>query len=164
MMRFALILVLGIVFATSASARMYVWVSGQSGSVEMSGTPPAWYRSDLGGPRIQVFENGSLIDDTAIALSARHDEELRDAAFIEFEQRKQAEAIKRLERAARRERLRMEEADRLGEFRSEESEEFETAKAEADPEELPEELDQSMIDRLKNIINQWDSQPPEPQP
>ena len=158
MMRIVLIFTLGIVFAASASARMYVWVSPQSGSVEMSGTPPAWYRGELGGPRVQVFDNGNLLDDTAIAPSARHDEELREAAFEESEQRKQAEAIKRLERAARRERLKLAEADRLGEFQSEETQEIETAQA--NPDDPPESLDQNMIDRLKNIINQWDNPSP----
>ena len=83
-MRIAL-LVLGFVLAVSAQARMYVWVNPGSDSVEMSGTPPSWYRSEQGGPRIQVFDNGDLIDDTAIALSPWHDEELREAAFEEFE-------------------------------------------------------------------------------
>jgi len=43
-------------------------VSPTTGSVQLSGTPPAWYRSDVAGPRVQVFESGNLVDDTAIVV------------------------------------------------------------------------------------------------
>ena len=54
--------------AFSLSARMYVWKNPETGSVQASGTPPSWYRGEHGGPRVQVFVNGKLVDDTAITL------------------------------------------------------------------------------------------------
>ena len=61
-----------------------------------------------------------------------------------------------MERTARREQLRLDEAQRLEQFQTEEGEQLETA--DAMPDDVPEELDQTMIDRLKNIIQTWDSQ------
>ncbi len=64
-----------------AQARMYQWVSPNSGRTQISGKPPAWYRSGLTGPRVFVFENGRLVDDTARALSEAERAAMRDAAF-----------------------------------------------------------------------------------
>lgn len=142
-----------------ASARMYQWVNPASGRIELSGTPPAWYRTESGGPRVQVFENGQMVDDTAIALSASQSEKLREAAFEEFELRRQAERVKRLEKAARREAARRqargeEPADVASEPGTQEAE----TTAQSPVEELPDVLDQSTIDRLKDLIQDWDKQ------
>ena len=64
-----------------ASARMYQWRSTATGTTQLSGTPPAWYRSDARGPRIYVFENNLLVDDTGITVSAEQRETLRSKAF-----------------------------------------------------------------------------------
>ena len=37
--------------------------------MQLSGSPPAWYRSTSPGPRVYVFDNGRLIDDTAVTVS-----------------------------------------------------------------------------------------------
>jgi hypothetical protein len=71
-----------------AEARMYQWVSPQSGYTQFSGKPPAWYRSTSRGPRILVFENGKLIDDTAKPVSQSVRENLRARAFQEPEDTK----------------------------------------------------------------------------
>jgi hypothetical protein len=73
---------------TIAEARMYQWVSPQSGYTQFSGKPPAWYRSAGGGPRVQVFENGKLIDDTIRPVSRSVRESLRARAFQETEETK----------------------------------------------------------------------------
>lgn len=67
--------------AGPVAARMYQWTSPASGTPNLSGTPPAWYRAAYAGPRVRVFERGQLIDDTAIAVSDRQRLELRSAAF-----------------------------------------------------------------------------------
>jgi len=85
---------------------MYQWVSQSTGAAQLAGEPPSWYRAEQGGPRVRVFENGNLVDDTAIALPRSQREALRTAAFQEAEQRRSAEALKRLEQAARREERR----------------------------------------------------------
>ena len=64
-----------------AAARMYQWQSPATGTTQLSGIPPTWYRSSEGGPRVYVFKNNQLIDDTGIAVSAAQREALRAAAF-----------------------------------------------------------------------------------
>ena len=143
-----------------AQARLYQWTNEDSGATELSGTPPGWYRNGLAGPRVFVFENGRLIDDTASAVSEQRGQELREAAFSDFDERQQLEAVKRLERLARREagrqqaRERAEAARRAREAAASTVTTEETQAVEA----LPDELDQSTIDRLKSIIERWDRQ------
>lgn len=75
------ILFILILAALPAKARMYQWVDPGTGTPQLSGKPPAWYRSPARGPRVLVFERGRLIDDTAIAVSEPEREFLRQAAF-----------------------------------------------------------------------------------
>lgn len=65
----------------SAQARMYQWINPSSGHTQLSGTPPTWYRSPQGGPRVLVFERGKAIDDTAIVVPEGTRDELRSQAF-----------------------------------------------------------------------------------
>lgn len=67
--------------AAPAEGRMYRWTSPESGRTQLSGQPPAWYRSGPAGPRVLVFENGWLIDDTAVSVSQAQGETLRKQAF-----------------------------------------------------------------------------------
>jgi hypothetical protein len=69
------------VAAMPASARMYQWVNPQTGRTQLSGAPPAWYRSGGDGPRVFVFDNGRVIDDTARPVSDDQRQQLRDEAF-----------------------------------------------------------------------------------
>lgn len=64
-----------------ASARMYQWRNAATGTTQLSGTPPAWYRSDERGPRVYVFNNNELVDDTGITVSVEQRETLRSEAF-----------------------------------------------------------------------------------
>jgi hypothetical protein len=150
-----------------ALARMYQWVSPETGGVQLSGDPPAWYRSGYDGPRVWVFEDGRLVDDTAIAVPRTQREALRDAAFEDAEQRRRTQALKRLERAARREERRREETERVAELRRAEEEaarrsatgqapataatpESRTPRSAATP------VDQATVERLKAIIREFD--------
>lgn len=74
-----LVLVLTLL-ASNGHARMYQWET-ESGRPNLSGIPPAWYRTDVGGPRVLVFEQGQLIDDTAIAVSDAQRLRLYEDAF-----------------------------------------------------------------------------------
>lgn len=159
MARFLLVALL--LVSTAAAARMYEWTNPRSGSVQYAGVPPAWYRSPEGGPRVRVYEGGALIDDTAIELSEDENREMRDSAFAALEQRQQLDAIKRLERAARREGARQEEARRQaalarGETLPED--------AEQPPPEAPDVLDAAMVERLKAIISAYDRTAGSPAP
>lgn len=62
---------------------MYQWSHPSSGIVQLSGAPPAWYRSTMAGPRVLVFDNGQLIDDTAVVVGEPLRESLRAAAFTD---------------------------------------------------------------------------------
>ena len=62
-------------------ARMYQWTDPETGTTQLSGKPPAWYRGTDNGPRVIVFEKGRIIDDTSIKLSESSQEELRRQAL-----------------------------------------------------------------------------------
>ena len=62
-------------------ARMYQWTDPESGTTQLSGKPPAWYRSLDSGPRVIVFEKGRIVDDTSINISDTSREELRRQAL-----------------------------------------------------------------------------------
>ncbi len=62
----------GLLAASSGvqAAKMYQWVDPTTGSVQLAGAPPPWYRSAMQGPRVRVYEHGEVIDDTAYAAPA----------------------------------------------------------------------------------------------
>lgn len=64
-----------------AAARMYQWVDPTTRTVQLSGTPPPWYRSEKPGPRVFVFEHGRLMDDTSVTVSEAGRLVLRAQAF-----------------------------------------------------------------------------------
>lgn len=155
--------------ARDVQARMYQWLDPSSGTVQLSGEPPGWYRDGGGGPRVRVFDNGNLVDDTAIELPRGQREQLREAAFDEAEQRRRAEAVQRLERAARQEERRSEELARLEAARQqrEQRERDRAAKEPSADQPAPEaagqdvalpgqDLDDATVARLKAIIADFD--------
>ncbi len=75
-----------LLFSPHSLARMYQWVETDSGTTQLSGKPPSWYRSGETGPRVLVFEKGRLVDDTDIKLSREAQRELRKRAFIMAEE------------------------------------------------------------------------------
>ncbi|MEE2982226.1 MAG: hypothetical protein VX929_02880 [Pseudomonadota bacterium] len=81
-MRKLLITLVSILILTGAAeARMYQWTNPASGTVQLSGTALSWYRSFEKRPRVFVFENGELIDDTAVQVAETQRLQLRAAAF-----------------------------------------------------------------------------------
>jgi len=72
-----------------AEARMYQWTEPGVETTQLSGKPPAWYRSSAGGPRIFVFDNGRLIDDTAVEVSDEIRQRMRQQAFVLAEEDRQ---------------------------------------------------------------------------
>ncbi len=85
--RFSLVLLL--VFSQNTSARMYQWTETDSGSTQLSGKPPMWYRSATSGPRVFVFDRGRLIDDTGIEVDEDVRQQLRQKAFVLVEEDQQ---------------------------------------------------------------------------
>ncbi|MGE0387631.1 MAG: hypothetical protein AB7Q97_23135 [Gammaproteobacteria bacterium] len=79
----AAILVALSTLAMPAAARMYQWVDPHTRTTQLSGHPPAWYRSGQPGPRVFVIENGQVVDDTARAVPQERMHALREQAFSE---------------------------------------------------------------------------------
>ncbi len=75
------VLALIIPHSENADARMYQWSHAATGTVQLSGSPPAWYRSSARGPRVFVFDNGKLIDDSAVPVGEEHRQLLHTNAF-----------------------------------------------------------------------------------
>ena len=67
---------------------------------QLSGEPPSWYRSGNDGPRVLVFENIYLVDDTHIRVSPSRSRALRSAAFDELNRRR-IEAVERIAQGRR---------------------------------------------------------------
>jgi len=74
------------VLTQSVQAQMYQWTDPESGTTQLSGKPPAWYRSVEGGPRVFVFNRGKIVDDTGIKISDEQRISLRTKAFINAEE------------------------------------------------------------------------------
>ena len=74
------------VLMQSVQAEMYQWADPETGTTQLSGKPPAWYRSVEGGPRVFVFNRGKIVDDTGIKISDEQRISLRTRAFINAEE------------------------------------------------------------------------------
>jgi hypothetical protein len=96
MLRFTVI-ILCLSCSTPVAARMYQWVDPASGTTQLSGKPPPWYRSGERGPRVYVFDKGKVIDDTGIRVSDSERERLRHEALLNAEQNSQQVREKLLE-------------------------------------------------------------------
>lgn len=141
----------------SAYARMYQWVESASGIVRLSGDPPPWYRNGGQGPRTLVFEDGRLIDDTAIALPPEQVEALRKAAFREVDLKRDEVAIKKLERAALREsRLQNQPDDAQPESPASGVAGKTAPDRPTDDMVTAEDLDATTVEQMKNLIREWD--------
>lgn len=145
-MRYGLFLILTLL-ALPSHARMYQWVNTESGTTQLSGKPPSWYRGLAQGPRVIVFEKGMIVDDTATQVPEWQRKRLRAEAFglSLSEVPDDASRLKDL-------------AQKLKEIAD--SEEFlgslvEQAQA---PDPNKEESTQSVVDQLKAVISAWDKQ------
>lgn len=147
----------GLVLATGdADARMYQWVNPSTGHAQMSGTPPSWYRSGQKGPRVLVWENGMLVDDTSLRVSEERTATLRQHAFDEAKRRKELAALQRLEESARREAAK---AERKLQTAAKEGQGPGGPEADANAEPVPGSLEKfgaDTIERLKSIIAEFD--------
>jgi hypothetical protein len=83
----------------SVQAQMYQWADPETGTTQLSGKPPAWYRSVEGGPRVFVFNRGKIVDDTGIKISDEQRISLRTQAFINAEEDRVAAQKKATEAA-----------------------------------------------------------------
>jgi len=101
-MRWSVLVML--VFSVEVMAgRMYQWVDPDTGTPYLSGSPPAWYRSQEGGPRVQVYDDGKLVDDTEWRADKAREAALRKQALAAEQARQEAEKERLL--AARRQQV-----------------------------------------------------------
>jgi len=84
-----LLIVFLLLSSVNAFARMYQWTEQSTGTTQLSGKPPAWYRSVADGPRVFVFDKGRLIDDTAVQVSEEVRQRMRQRAFVMAEEDRQ---------------------------------------------------------------------------
>lgn len=78
---------------------MYQWADPETGTTQLSGKPPVWYRSVEGGPRVFVFNRGKIVDDTGITVSDEQRVSLRTNAFVRAEEDRIAAQKKAMEAA-----------------------------------------------------------------
>lgn len=150
--RVALACIISMLILTAAQARMYQWQQPKSGNIQLSGHAPAWYRSVNLGPRVLVFENGKLVDDTAVAVGEAHRLKLREAALGEtIEVRASAAPALAPDEALRNT---LTEAAKAGINVEELAAE---ANAAAIRDQLPpSNTIQSTVEELKALLNRWD--------
>ncbi len=67
--------------AGADGARMYEWRQPGTGTVQLSGTAPSWYRGTVPGPRVRVHARGRVVDDTAWEVPDDERAALRAAAL-----------------------------------------------------------------------------------
>lgn len=147
--------------APAAAARMYQWQDPDTGTTQLSGTPPAWYRSNTDGPRVFVFEKGQLVDDTARKLPEDERKHLRRQALIQVEENLETARTK----AEEAERLRTEFAPPVGrdaaptEPVSEPVAEARSAASETvdDNESGIQDVSDSQIEQMRELIRQWEA-------
>ncbi len=159
-----LILLLLMLNSHHAFARMYQWVEPDTGTTQLSGKPPAWYRSADGGPRVLVFDKGRLVDDTAIELAEDVRRNLRKQAFILAEQDRQLAKEKLVKAKQLKRQFATDEIDEQVSQLVVEEEQTATADAVIDElqrqgtglseEALSEE--KQMADRLREMISEWE--------
>ena len=138
----------------AANARMYQWTDPDNGTTQLSGKPPVWYRSGKGGPRVFVFENGKLIDDTGEKVSDTERESLRQQAMLQAEGDKDAAKKKLIEA----QRLQAELAPATSEDQMLPDKTPAVPKEQAPVKKALPVTEQETIDRMKTLIQQWEAQ------
>lgn len=150
------ILITLLVFSGSVSARMYQWVDPESGSTQLSGKPPMWYRSAEQGPRVFVFEKSRIIDDTGIEVSESEREKLRQQAFLQADEDRERAKQRLLEAKRLDAALKQKQAGQQGE---EELPVLEDLVMEEEAEDVPPPPPSekpSTTDQMRKLIEDWE--------
>ena len=158
-----ILLVVVILLSGNVYARMYQWSDPDSGSTQFSGKPPAWYRSVTGGPRVFVFDNGRLIDDTAVEISDAKRQRLRQWAFVLGEEDRQRAREKNAKAQLLKQKYAKEKSNKPEQYSRADLDESSSI-ADPDTDELiadenPDEEQQkssNLEDELRKLIADWD--------
>jgi len=149
------------IFGQSVQAQMYQWADPETGTTQLSGKPPAWYRSGEGGPRVFVFNRGKVVDDTGIEVSDEKRISLRTKAFIAAEEDRVAANQKAMESA----RLKAAMEKNSDDMSEEEAHEHQVESSEVVVMEEPEDeesietemsTEEESVEKLKALIADWE--------
>jgi hypothetical protein len=142
-----------IIFGQSVQAQMYQWADPETGTTQLSGKPPAWYRSAEGGPRVFVFNRGKIVDDTGIEVSDGKRISLRTKAFIDAEEDRVAANQKAMEAAKLKAAMKRNSVD----ISEEETHEHQVESSE-DEELIEKEMstEEESVEKLKELIADWE--------
>ncbi len=147
-------------FCQSTQAQMYQWVDPETGTTQLSGKPPAWYRSAEGGPRVFVFNRGKVVDDTGIGISDEQRKTLRTKAFVRAEEDRLAAKEKIMEAA--RLKAMIDKNAEISSGRTGEDSEFTDESQEIVAIEAPDETEigeeDKSIEKMKALIAEWENQ------
>lgn len=151
-----IIILLLLTYSTCINARMYQWVDPNTGSTQLSGKPPMWYRSTEPGPRVFVFEKSKIIDDTGISVSDVERERLRQQAYLQAEEdtvlaRDKLLQAKRMDAALQQKQ----EAEAV--VKGEEEPVIEDIVEEMPEEDTPAAEEPSTIEQMRKLIADWES-------
>ncbi len=152
-----------LVLSQTVSARMYQWTEADTGSTQLSGKPPMWYRSDSVGPRIFVFDNGRLIDDTDVKVDEEVRIQLRQKAFALVEEDQTKAKDKLAKSLELKEKYEEEKAERSKPDSSEEENQEVAAEEEryfdVEPiDDQSEEVDaEDTVENLRKLITEWEN-------
>ena len=146
---------------------MYQWVDPETGTTQLSGKPPVWYRSAEGGPRVFVFNRGKVVDDTGIDISDEQRISLRTKAFVSAERdrlaaKKKAMEAAKLKAAMKRnadEKL-MQDSEIAGfsdESQNESRDEMVEAPVVEELAEIETREEEISVDKMKALIAEWES-------
>ncbi len=164
-MRILLILLFSVT-TSAVEARMYQWTESGVETTQLSGKPPAWYRSAAGGPRVFVFDNGRLIDDTAVDVSDEVRQRMRQQAFILVEEDRQkakekiakAQELKQKYKKAKPDKSKQSSQDDIDEMDSTDELVTEALFPEEnqDDEQEKDSIADKSIDELRAMITNWE--------
>jgi hypothetical protein len=145
-----------LVCSANTSARMYQWIDPDSGSTQLSGSPPMWYRSAEGGPRVFVFDKSKVVDDTGINVSDEKREQLRQQAFLRAEEDKAGAREKLLQ--AKNQNATLLQKTKMEDAAQERSEPIEEITPPLPIEEAPQVTveEDSTQQQMKEIIEVWE--------
>lgn len=152
------VVIMLIMFMQPVAARMYQWTDPVSGRTQLSGNPPAWYRSGGDNPRVFVFEKGQLIDDTGVAVEEAQRRRLRQEALVGAEESAAAAKRKAEQSALLRSRTENSQVEVPVIPESETTARPEDG-VEQDPAVAPEtpELTEEQIAELRTLISIWEA-------
>jgi len=151
----------------SVQAQMYQWVDPESGTTQLSGKPPVWYRSTESGPRIFVFNQGKIVDDTGIEVADEQRISLRTRAFVNAEKDRLEAKEKAIKAAKLKAAMQRNADDTLGQDRdiALETGEFPDESQDELGLEVPDETeaveefgdDEASVEKMRALIAEWEN-------